>query len=189
MFNFKRSLGSVLLLTVALAGGVSTLTLAPPTAHAQAISGAISGSVADTSGSVVPNAAVTATNTATGVVNKAVTNSSGLYHISELPPGTYDIAVEATGFSKSLLKGFVVELNHEASANIKLQVAGASTSVEVVAEAGVSLDTVSSQLGTTYETKELTDLPLSASGLGVLNLSLLSPGVGSSGGTGIGVGP
>jgi hypothetical protein len=62
-------------------------------------------------------------------------------------------------------------------------------SVEVSAEAGVALDTTTTNLTTTFSTEELASLPTAAVGLGVLNTSLLSPGVASTGGIGIGVGP
>ena len=188
MYVSKKSLGSALL-GILLAGGVVAGTFAPQQILAQAVSGDITGTVTDTSGAAVSGAQVVATEVATGVKSTAVTNSSGLYRFPEVLPGTYDISVTVAGFASELLKGLHVELNHEQSANVVLKPAGSSTNVEVVAEDNVALDTVSSQLGVTYDTKELTELPLSASGLGVLNLSLLSPGVGSSGGTGIGVGP
>ena len=187
MLDVRKSLCS-LLLTASIVTGLA-VTLCPTTTYAQAVSGEITGSVIDPTGAAIGGAQVTATNVVTGVVTTEVTNSSGLYTFSELLAGTYDVEVSASGFSKSVLKGVLVELNHTQSENIALKLASSSTNVEVVALAGVTVDTESSQLQTTYDTKELSELPLAASGLGVLNLSLLSPGVGSSGGTGIGVGP
>ena len=165
------------------------ISLSPTTAYAQAVSGEIAGTITDSSGAVIAGAQITAANVVTGVVTTVTSNSSGLYNFSELPAGTYDLTVTSTGFTRSVLKGVLVELNHTQSANIELKPAGTATNVEVVAMAGVTVDTESSQLQTSFDTKELSELPLAASGLGVLNLSLLSPGVGSSGGTGIGVGP
>src|SRR5437762_1960701 len=66
---------------------------------------------------------------------------------------------------------------------------GANTTVEVSAEAGVVLDTTTTNLTTTFSTEELASLPTATVGLGVINTSLLSPGVASTGGIGIGVGP
>ena len=66
---------------------------------------------------------------------------------------------------------------------------GTTQSVEVTADAGVVLDTTTTNLTTTFTTEELTNLPTATGGLGVLNASLLSPGVASSGGIGIGIGP
>ncbi len=61
--------------------------------------------------------------------------------------------------------------------------------MEVSAQAGVALDTTTVQLQQTFETKELQDLPTATTGLGVLNVSLLVPGVASSGAVGAGTGP
>jgi hypothetical protein len=187
MCDLKKSLCSMLM-ACCLIGGLAT-AFAPTPLLAQSVSGEITGSVTDPTGAAIANAQVVATHVVTGVTTTAITNSSGLYTFSELPSGTYDVTVTSSGFSTSVLKGVLVELNHVVSENIEMKPASASTNVEVVADAGVTVDTVSSQLQTTYDTKEVTDLPLAASGLGVLNLSLLSPGVGSSGGTGIGTGP
>ena len=70
-----------------------------------------------------------------------------------------------------------------------LEVASTTTQVEVSALAEATIDTTTAQLGISFEAKELQDLPTSSIGLGVLNLSLLSPGVGTSGGIGAGTGP
>jgi len=160
-----------------------------PAAWGQSVSGEITGLVTDPSGAAISGAKVVVTNTTTGVSLSAATNSSGVYHAPALQAGTYDISVAASGFSKDLLKGFRVEVDRVAAANFKLQIQTAATEVVVESLAGASIDTVSSQLETTFESKAISDLPLQASGLGVINLSLLAPGVGSSGGTGIGTGP
>ena len=82
----------------------------------------------------------------------------------------------------------MVDINKTATKDIVLSV-GTTQSVEVTADAGVVLDTTTTNLTTTFSTEELANLPTAAVGLGVLNLSLLSPGVASTGGLGIGVGP
>src|SRR5580765_902659 len=58
------------------------------------------GTVTDSSGAVVPNAAITITNKATGQVRKLTTNDTGQYVASALPIGSYDVRVQATGFSQ-----------------------------------------------------------------------------------------
>ena len=131
MLDVRKTLCS-LLLTASIVAGL-TATLFPTTTYAQAVSGEITGSVTDPTGAAVGGAQVTATNVVTGVVTTEVTNSSGLYNFSELLAGTYDVTVTASGFSKSVLKGVLVELNHTLSENIALKLAGSSTNVEVVA--------------------------------------------------------
>ncbi len=81
-----------------------------------------------------------------------------------------------------------MDLNKTSTADVHLSV-GAATTVEVDADAGAVLDTTTTNLTTTFSNQELSNLPTASVGLGVLNASLLSPGVASSGGLGIGVGP
>jgi len=157
-----------------------------PAAHAQAVSGDITGVVTDASKAVVVKANVVAKNVATGVSYAAVTNGIGEYHLVNLPPGTYDVVVSAPGFGRSALKNFEVELNKISTANFSLSVT-ANETVEVSAQAGVALDTTTAQLETSFSSQQLTQLPAATNN--VLNLALMTAGVSSSGGMGQGTGP
>ncbi|HXI42413.1 MAG TPA: carboxypeptidase-like regulatory domain-containing protein, partial [Bryobacteraceae bacterium] len=68
--------------------------------QAQEITGNISGTVTDPSGSVIPGAAVTATNTGTGAQRTTQTTSSGVFFLNNLPVGNYKLSVESTGFKR-----------------------------------------------------------------------------------------
>src|SRR5437879_13666451 len=68
----------------------------------QTIFGRISGTVQDKSGAVVPNAAVTVTNTGTNLVRTATTDGSGFYTVTNLPVGTYSVSAEQKGFKQAL---------------------------------------------------------------------------------------
>jgi hypothetical protein len=139
---------------------------------------------------------VVITNSETGVITTVMTGSSGQYHAANLLPGRYNVTVTAPGFRPYRLVGLAVDLNKTATADVALSV-GTSTTVEVSAEAGAVLDTTSTNLTTSFSNTELSRLPTATIGganqngvqSGVLNVSLLSPGVASSGGLGIGVGP
>ncbi len=155
---------------------------------AQLTSGNIQGTVYDPSGATVPGATVVATDVATGVSKTAQTTSSGGYRFENLPVGTYDLNVTAGGFNKAEVKGIGVQLNQTVTTNATLAVGQSATTVEVT-EAAASIDTTTAQIQTTYQAKQLADLPAASTGTGVLNLSLLSPGVTTTGGTGYGVGP
>ncbi len=157
--------------------------------HAQTTSGALVGVIRDASGAVVPNSTVNAINEATGVVYTGKSNASGDYRISNLPEGTYDLRTAVPGFMPSALKGVVVAATSVETQDIVLSVGQTTTTVEVTTLANVSIDTTTAQIGTTFSTKETQDLPSATIGLGVLNLSLLTPGVTSSGGLGAGTGP
>jgi hypothetical protein len=157
-------------------------------AFGQATSGDVVGTVRDATGAAVPGATLTITNEATGVTVSGTATSQGEYRFPNLIPGSYDIVANGTGFQKTTVKGVEVDLNKTSTADVALQV-GTSTTVEVETGAGVVLDTTTENLSTTFAAKELSTLAVTETGSGVLNTSLLVPGVGSTGGTGIGVGP
>ena len=165
-------------------------------ASAQATSGDLVGTVTDPSGAVVVKATVEIKNAETGVVTLLTTTSSGQYHAANLLPGRYEINVTAPGFQPYRLRGLSVELNKTATTDVTLSL-GANTTIEVSADASAALDTTSTNLTTSFFNDELSTLPSATIGgasqngvqSGVLNVSLLGPGVASSGGLGIGVGP
>jgi hypothetical protein len=181
-FRFKNAFLAVSMLAVLLVG--SSLA-----AWGQATSGNIAGTVVDRSGAVIPNATVTATNIATGVSASAQASKVGDFYIPNLLPGNYNITATASGFASYTLKNFTVALNATSTAHMVLPVASASTVVQVSAEAGAVIDTTTTQLSTSFESEELKNLPTASSGAGVINLSLLVPGVASGGGLGVGTGP
>jgi hypothetical protein len=159
-----------------------------PSAHAQAISGDLVGSVQDSSGGALPNVTVTAVNTATNVKHIGVSNAAGDYRIGNLLPGNYDVSASTKGFATATLKGVEVLLNVTTTANLKLSVGSVATTVDV-SEAGALLDTTTAQVQQSYAEQQVQDLPMASTGNGVLNLSLLQAGVASSGGVGYGTGP
>src|SRR5947209_8033298 len=103
MFS-KRDSMLIVLVVLALVGSV-------PSVFGQATDGNIVGSVVDTSQGLIPNAMVTATNTATGVAYTGVTNSVGEYRINNVPVGSYELAVIAAGMTSQKLANILVELN------------------------------------------------------------------------------
>ena len=168
------------------------MVLAAAFTFAQTTSGDLVGTVKDASGAMIPNASVTVTNEATGVATSMKSGAAGEFRASNLLPGQYDLTVTSAGFEPYTLHGITVELNKASTTNVTLSI-GANTTVEVAAEAGVALDTTTTNLSQVFGNTELSNLPSTASGgstgFGVLNASLLAPGVASSGGIGIGIGP
>jgi hypothetical protein len=154
----------------------------------QATSGDLVGTVRDSSGALLPGASVVIKDEATGVSTTLTAGTSGEFHASNLLPDRYSITVTAAGFQPYTLRGVTIDLNKTSTENITLSV-GTSSTVEVSADAGVVLDTTTTNLTTTFSNEELSALPTASVGLGVINTSLLSPGVASTGGIGIGVGP
>ena len=157
--------------------------------NAQLISGNLVGTVLDKTGAVVPHASVEAVNTQTGARYSTTANDAGEYRFNNMAVGTYNISASATNLATTTINGYAIELNMTKSLPITLEIRGAITTVEVsgVAEA---LDTASSTLATTFDPKMNADLPSTTLGpSGILNLSLLSSGVASSGAIGAGSGP
>jgi len=170
---------------------VIAFTLAGSFAAAQQTSGDLVGTVKDATGAVVPGASITVTNEATGTAATATSSSAGDYRAANLLPGRYDLVVTAAGFQPFHLNGVLVDISKASTANVALSV-GTSQTVEVNADAGAVLDTTTTNLSQTFSNEQLSVLPtasIGAAGFGVLNASLLSPGVTSTGGIGIGEGP
>ncbi len=157
----------------------------------QAVSGNLAGVVEDPSGAAVNEATVTVTNVATGQIVSATTKSAGEYLFNDLPVGTYNITASAPNFKTATLSNIPVELNRTGTANVKLEIGSSSTTVEV---SGVAppVDTSTAQLQSTYDSRYSEDLGMTSAGgvgAGVLDLSLLSPGVTNASGMGDGMGP
>ena len=163
------------------------LAISAGLAFGQAIDGNVVGAVLDSQGAAVVAAQVNAVNVATNVVATTKTNSAGEYRFDNLPVGTYKITARMTGF-KTITEQVDVELNKTGTRNLTLTPGAASETIEV-SGTPPTIDTTTSQLQSTYEEKQLQDLPSASTGTGVLNLSLLEAGVGSTGGLGAGSGP
>jgi hypothetical protein len=165
--------------------------LTPHSVWGQAISGNLTGTVTDPSGAGVNGAAVEAVNLETGQKILTTTGGVGQYLFSNLPIGNYKVTVTAQNFQAAVIPTAPVELNKSNTVNVKLVVGASTTTVEVNA-AAPPVDTTTAQLQTTYSDRLSTDLGLTSTGgpgSGVLNLSLLSPGVTNASAMGLGVGP
>jgi len=170
------------------------LTLGAGAAYGQAITGNVVGTVVDSSGAAVVNADLSVVNIATGVVLNGKTNETGGYRFDNLLPGSYKITVKSGGFRTTTVS-FEVRLNGTSTANVRLEPGASTETVEVSGQAPI-IDTTTIQLQNTFEGKALRDVSIANMGvatngqnLGVINLSLLDAGVGSTGGLGAGTGP
>ena len=155
---------------------------------AQSVSGDLAGTIYDQTGATIPNATIVAKNEATGVETTTSSTATGEYHLGNLLPGSYTITVTAAGFTKAQVRSVAVTLSKTATNNIKLEVGVNVETVEVTA-AAATIDTTTASVQTSFEQRSLADLPMASGGSGVINLSLLNAGVGSSGAVGLGSGP
>jgi hypothetical protein len=145
-------------------------------AFAQASAG-ITGTITDSSAAVIPDAHVTITNESTAVANHAVTSSQGTYSFNGLLPGAYTVAVDASGFKKSVKKGVTIEVSRTSTINFTLVVGATTETVQVVANQ-IALNTTQPQLGSTIEPIVVQGLPVVVSGMGrqIDALQFLAPG-------------
>ena len=155
----SRTVATGLLLTL-----ITCLGLAVTPALAQtAGEAAITGTVIDPLGGVVPNATVTAINDATGVQTARHTSSAGVYEISPLIVGTYTVTVSATGFALAKQEDIVLNENQIFGFNPILKVGNQSETITVTS-APLAMDTTNAVLGGTIATEEFMALPILVAG-------------------------
>jgi outer membrane receptor protein involved in Fe transport len=143
-------------------------------ALAQNTTGNLQGIVFDQNKAVVAGAAVTVTNTDTGVVKETTTNGEGFYRVTNLIPGErYKIEVKAEGFAATVVEPVRVLLGTENNSDVVLNLS--QVGADVVVTSGAQLiDSTQNQLSTNFNNEQLTELPIN--GL-VDNIALLVPGV------------
>lgn len=146
---------------------VATLAL-----HAQ--TGTFTGKVVTKDGSVAAGANVTATAEGTSVAHTTRTSADGLYTLPALPPGSYTVDVDATGFARSSRKSVTLQVEQTLRLDFTLQIGSVNETVNVEAGAPI-LSTETSSMGQVVSGKEVTTLPLL--GRDAYALGALVPGV------------
>ena len=137
------------------------LTLAPRFLPAQADRGAITGTITDPSGAVVPGVQVTATNPATGATFTSVSNNSGIYNLLNLPVATYSVHYARPEFKALDRNGVAIQVQQRAQIDVRLEVGSQDQTVTVTAAPALQTQT---ELGTNLTSQVVTDLPLTANG-------------------------
>jgi len=128
-------------------------------AFGQVDEGAISGTVQDTSGALVPNATVTLLNTDQGITLQTKTNSSGVYIFSPVRIGHYTVTVTAKGFAKTTQQNLVVNVAQSLLVNVQLKPGAATETVEVTT-APPLLQTEEASVGQVISQEAVNALPL-----------------------------
>ena len=141
-----------------VAGAAATIQ---PLAHGQsaAINGEITGTVTDPSGAAIAGAVIQISNPATGFKREIKAAESGLYRFTLLPLGTYDLLGQAVGFADARRSGVTVNAGATVTVNISLQIAGASTAIDVSATTAIT-DPSRTDLGSTLDSNATQNLPL-----------------------------
>jgi hypothetical protein len=143
--------------------------------HAQqAATASLTGRVFDPNGAVVPGAQVTATQTATNLKRETTTNNEGLYVLAGLPPGEYELRIQANGFStKTSSSAISLQVGQSKTVDGTLEVGSLSGSVDLVGEIPL-IDANTSAVDGVISKREVESLPLN--GRNFLELALLIPG-------------
>lgn len=118
----------------ALVACVLLFLFLPSSSVPQTVQGVITGTVTDPAGASVPNASVTITNIGTNISQSAKTGQDGVYRFSLVPPGSYAIEVQASGFATLRASGLVVQASQTVPFDIRLEIAKAAQTVEVTAQ-------------------------------------------------------
>jgi Carboxypeptidase regulatory-like domain/TonB-dependent Receptor Plug Domain len=140
---------------------VSTVMLTVSTlSRAQTITGSVNGTVTDSSGAVIPNAAITAHNIDTGVETKTTSNGSGSYNIRFLQIGHYTVTVSGMGFATYTSPQFTLEVNQIAKLDAKLAPGNESQTVTVSGQLQPILDTDNASISSTFTSNTIQNLPL-----------------------------
>jgi hypothetical protein len=142
--------------------GISQLFLAmaiTPLVWSQESRGIILGRVTDSSGSVVPEAAVQVTNRDTGVTATSTTNENGNFFTPYLIPGPYQIVVQKAGFKKLVRDGIQVDIAARLEINLSMELGAVSDSVTVTSEAPL-LTTTDASAGRTMDFRDVRELPI-----------------------------
>jgi len=141
--------------------------------RAQTVGATVSGTVADSSGSVIPNAQVTIRNTETGSVTTVTSNSQGFYVAPNLQPGDYEIRIAASGFATTQSR-VKLEVGAQPLLNVSLQPGNVTQSVEVE-DSPADVELASSQISEVVDAQTVRELPLN--GRDWTQLAILQPGV------------
>ena len=160
-FSFHRLLAVVVLVLP---------LLIPASAFAQ--EAAISGTVTDQTGGVLPGVVVRAVNEANGNSFEAVTDSTGKYLLT-VRIGDYRVAAELAGFATVERRGVPVQVGQQVALNLQMAPAALQESVTVTGEAPL-VDTTQSNLGSNIDSRQVSELPVN--GRNFMDLTLLAAG-------------
>jgi hypothetical protein len=158
---------------------IALLTISTLTASAQSTSaGTITGTVTDASDAVIPGVTVTITDAATKTTRTVLSNGSGLYVFTDVLPGDYSITATRAGFSMDEIPSLTVSVGAQSTANFKMAVGAANTTVEVT-ETNADLQTLNASTSETVAPIMVDSLP--SIGRDASTFASFMPGVSPSG--------
>src|SRR5258708_5961500 len=134
----------------------------------------ITGIVTDSSGSIIPNAKVTATEVNTGISTATVSNASGDYTIAQLKDGAYRVTAQMAGVQESIISDVILAARDIRRIDIRLEVGSVDTKLEVKAGATL-IETETARISNTKDSLVLNSVPLNTRALWAF--LALSPGL------------
>lgn len=159
------------------------LTSSMGISYAQTATATIVGTVLDPQGGVVSNATVVARNVDTGIERTTQSTSEGLYRFGNLPPGVYDVRVDAQGFSKAEAKAVRLQVGEQRDVNFALVVPGTTATVDITASDAL-VETGKTDVSSVIDSKQVATLPTTTSFNGIggvandyAGLATIAPGV------------
>ena len=150
------------------------LLIATPPLRA-ATGGSLSGTLADTSGAVIPGAILSLVNITQRTTYQAVSDRQGLYSFPNLPVGRYELTISAARFATQRKTSLIVDTDSALRVDAKLTVATRSDFVTVISDTGVQVETAATHLGEVVSGAQMTALPLN--GRSYTDLLAIQPGV------------
>jgi Carboxypeptidase regulatory-like domain/TonB dependent receptor len=141
--------------------------------HAQVPTGSVAGLVTDPKHAVISGASVTLISASQGFTRQTITNKDGLYVLSDLPSGQYELKIEQPGFALSDFRQMVIEAGRATTVDAQMRIANAGTRVEVNGSQA-ALDLTQSMIQGQITSKTIDNIPLN--GRNFLELAYLVPG-------------
>lgn len=132
--------------------------------QAQSNAADLRGFVRDQQGSVVQNATVTARNTATNLTRTTTTNAEGFYAITNLPPGDYDVSVEAANFKRAVAPTVKLTVGQQGELDVALEVGAIGETVTVTGATTEVVETSRTAVANTIEEVRIDNLPINQRG-------------------------
>ena len=153
---------------------LATTALVLPSTLGAAVTGSISGTIADQTGAVVGSAKLTVTNTAQGIANKTTSDAKGFYSFPSLPVGAYNLEIEAQGFKSQTRKALVIDVDSKLHVDATLELADRADEV-TVSDTEVHVETANTQMGEVVTGTQMTAVALN--GRSFTDLLALQPGI------------
>jgi hypothetical protein len=166
------------LLSVLTVAALVAVTATSAFAQGGGSTSSLVGTVLDTSGAAIPGATIEAKHAGTGAVYTTVSSSQGSFSIPALPTGKYNVSISLQGFKTASIKDIELNIGQPATVSVKLEIGGMTDVVNVEATAAM-VQTQSTTVSSTINTKQIESLPLTSRN--VIDFLTFLPGVNVAG--------